>query len=889
VAIHGYAGHEATTTSVEYILNAGYPVFMTEFAASDWGTDQDGLDVEMTAQLERLEVSWLTFQHIPPNFIGSAYTNPAAVYDRVNNAGLSWVPDFGTWPAERGVYGNGGLPRETTGLTGTLRIEAEHFDLGAEGVAYSDADAGNQGGQLRLDSGVDLEVTTDVGGGYNVGWIADGEWLEYTFFVTEPGLHNLRLRVASSTGGAVQAILNGEDKTGEWLLPNTGGSQAWTTVTRQVFLEYGQQKLRLEMPTGGFNLNWIEISPITSGSLVNGAYKLLNRNSALAAEADTANNRVIQNPYTGASNERWNLTHRGAGQYSITSVSNGWSWNTFYDRNDEPLTLAPWGYDGHPDRRFIIVPEDSGFFRILVVDGGLSVEIDGASLTGGEIAQQYVYGGASHQQWAVQAPTAPTFPTGLMAAWGGSDEVPGDYDSDGAVNGRDFLVWQRYFGTNSAEVDGDGNGIVDDGDRQVWASSYGHQAVAAWVQLSWSAVTGATSYNVKRANNAGGPYDTIATGVTSTTFSDTGLVNGNAYYYVVSAVSAGGESLHSSEASPALLHAHLEFDQSSGQSATDATGNGWNGTLVNGPIWAPGIVGNAVDLDGANDYVSLPTGVVSGLTEITIATWVRLDSVSNWARLVDFGTGTTTNMFLAPRSGITGLPVFAITTSGSGGEQRINSSTALTTGVWTHVALTIGGGTGVLYVNGAEVGRNSSMSLTPSSLGLTTQNFIGRSQYSSDPYLNGRVDDFRIYDEALSAIEISGLAVAPLAAMTVASAVVDEISPTEALAVEEAFSVDGQEDSPFILKFPVSGPLARAERQLNPRANWWELGDNMVHNRTSTARCLGHRRYDTLFGTDFSRCHLNRLASDSGPEDQVTAELEFKSLETEVNKCVGQY
>jgi len=121
----------------------------------------------------------------------------------------------------------------------------------------------------------------------------------------------------------------------------------------------------------------------------------------------------------------------------------------------------------------------------------------------------------------------------------------------------------------------------------------------------------------------------------------------------------------------------------------------------------------------------------------------------------DFGTGGTVNMFLTPRSS-SGTARFAITTSGSGGEQRINAPAALPTGAWTHVAVTLGGGLGVLYVNGSEVARNAAMSITPAALGSTTQNWIGRSQYA-DPYLDGAVDGFRVYSRALSASEVSAL------------------------------------------------------------------------------------------------------------------------------------
>ncbi len=64
---------------------------------------------------------------------------------------------------------------------------------------------------------------------------------------------------------------------------------------------------------------------------------------------------------------------------------------------------------------------------------------------------------------------------------------------------------------------------------------------------------------------------------------------------------------------------------------------------------------------------------------------------------------------------------------------------------------------GILYVDGVEVGRNSAMTLRPSSLGSTTQNWIGRSEYSADPFLAGAVDDLRIYNRALSPAEVQTL------------------------------------------------------------------------------------------------------------------------------------
>jgi hypothetical protein len=206
--------------------------------------------------------------------------------------------------------------------------------------------------------------------------------------------------------------------------------------------------------------------------------------------------------------------------------------------------------------------------------------------------------------------------------------------------------------------------------------------------------------------------------------------------------------------------AWLKFDEANGTTAADATGNNWTGTLVGGPTWVAGRLNNAVNLSGTTQYATLPAGVVNGLTDFTIATWVNLNASANWARLFDFGTGTNNYMFLAPKSGA-GKIRFAIRTA-SVNEQIIDGTAALPTGGWQHVAVTLSGSTGTLYVNGVQVGQNTGMTLTPSSLGATTLNYIGKAQFN-DPYLAGAVDDFRILGQALTAQQIAALAAPPAA------------------------------------------------------------------------------------------------------------------------------
>ena len=77
---------------------------------------------------------------------------------------------------------------------------------------------------------------------------------------------------------------------------------------------------------------------------------------------------------------------------------------------------------------------------------------------------------------------------------------------------------------------------------------------------------------------------------------------------------------------------------------------------------------------------------------------------------------------------------------------------------WSLVTVTVSGTAGTLYVNGTPVGANPDITITPASLGTTTQDWIGRSEYAGDPYLDASVDDFNIYNSALSATQVATLA-----------------------------------------------------------------------------------------------------------------------------------
>jgi hypothetical protein len=104
------------------------------------------------------------------------------------------------------------------------------------------------------------------------------------------------------------------------------------------------------------------------------------------------------------------------------------------------------------------------------------------------------------------------------------------------------------------------------------------------------------------------------------------------------------------------------------------------------------------------------------------------------------------------------LAKFAITVSGRMQEQAIEAESAVPTLQWTHVAVVLGPLGTTLCFDGEPVGTSSTVTLRPADLGSTVNNYIGRSQFSDDPYLDGDIDEFRVYGRALSPDEIRALA-----------------------------------------------------------------------------------------------------------------------------------
>ena len=217
----------------------------------------------------------------------------------------------------------------------------------------------------------------------------------------------------------------------------------------------------------------------------------------------------------------------------------------------------------------------------------------------------------------------------------------------------------------------------------------------------------------------------------------------------------------STQAHAALVAAYT-FDETSGTTATDSVrGVTGNATLLNGASFATGQIGNALTLDGTNDYAWANDPVVTGATQLTISAWVYSNSSPNqWASIVKNWGGGAFHFGLNSTTGMLGNYL----NSGVGG--TIQAPSALTLNVWHQVAFTYDGTLHKLYIDGALVqtvssGVPTSLSSAGTTMGIGVKLANGDSTAAasdgSQGYWKGQIDDLAFYDNALTESDITTL------------------------------------------------------------------------------------------------------------------------------------
>jgi len=236
-------------------------------------TDDDGSIVKVELYDNDVKVGELLsepYSFVWQNPSEGMHTLKAVAIDNDNNKGVNTKTIKINIPQ---------TPFENTPYAVPGKIECENFDIGGNGSAYYDTDEGTN---VSPDPGyrdedVDIEVCSDVGGGYNLGFTMAGEWLEYTVDVAHSGTYDIVLRASTDGAGKTVSLTSKGAVLAENVpITNTSGWQEWADITiSDVKLEAGEQVLRLTIGNANYvNLNYmtfiskdipLESIPLTAG------------------------------------------------------------------------------------------------------------------------------------------------------------------------------------------------------------------------------------------------------------------------------------------------------------------------------------------------------------------------------------------------------------------------------------------------------------------------------------------------------------------------------------------------------------------------------------------------------------------------------------------------
>jgi fibronectin type 3 domain-containing protein len=284
-------------------------------------------------------------------------------------------------------------------------------------------------------------------------------------------------------------------------------------------------------------------------------------------------------------------------------------------------------------------------------------------------------------------------------------------------------------------------------------------ASSSEIDLSWGAATdnvGIGGYRIDRCAGVGCTdfSHLVQLNGTGTTYQDTAVSPATSYSYQVRAVDQVGNlgpysnaATATTPAAPSGLVASYGFEEGSGTTVSDVSGNGNTGTIASATWTTAGKFGDALSFNGTSSRVTIPNSSSLQLgAGMTLEAWVDPATVSSAYRdVIEKGNdeyflmGTTDHSSAAGGGGIIG-----------GSYGQVFTSSGLPTSTWSHLAVTYDGSTERLYLNGAmvdSVAHTGTIASSTNALTLGSDPFYGQ-------YFNGLIDEVRIYNKALTATQI---------------------------------------------------------------------------------------------------------------------------------------
>jgi len=225
---------------------------------------------------------------------------------------------------------------------------------------------------------------------------------------------------------------------------------------------------------------------------------------------------------------------------------------------------------------------------------------------------------------------------------------------------------------------------------------------------------------------------------------------------IISFVAALGIGLTNvAEAADPDLVAHWKFDDGSGTTVVDSSGNGNDGTFVGEPQWVAGKLGGALEFDGNSEYVDCGNDEIFGITDaFTLTVWINWRTPTvDWQTVIAKGDNT----WRIARDGGTQAMNFGFTDGGPRGWMSVGTASDVPLNEWHHVAATIDKVEGSkIYLDGVLEATN------PDTDGITTGGtnypvLIGENAQATGRFWVGLIDDIRIYSRVLTDVEILGV------------------------------------------------------------------------------------------------------------------------------------
>ncbi len=619
-----------------------------------------------------------------------------------------------TWFNYMGDYIDEG---NTHQLAGDFNHYADFFTQVRNAGKYATAD--------ELHNVMEAMVGVEYGMQSGIWWgfdgLARGEFCKASFgrrlAYSEDRPHWTAASVYRSPEGKVQAFGGTSERQAN------NSSYRFVSKDRDVYFDgYGpQREYIMELPGGtGYqkgqtnaervvNITWGEdVQPAP----INGRYIIMNKNSmkviSVLKGATNDGAAICQNQYSQKDYQQWDI---------------------------KPVSSRIGG--------------DFSYFTISCARDGKQLDVKNWSLTSG--TDIILYGGdiGSNEQWYFEYAGGGDYyivsrHSNLCLEMVNNSKIESAVVRQAAKNGKEGQKWRILPVWAACETDAPA--------RPATPEAYGHPAS---VELRWNANTekDVAGYMVLRAENrdADAPeWNTIGRKIQGTSFIDNTVEQGIQYLYKIKAIDQSDNISEASEETAGTtdgtktMIARLDFENN----MYDSTVNRFNCSHFKAPAFAEGKTGDyCLNLDGGKDYVQLPYQL-GNMGEMTISTWVKWRGGNKWQRIFDFGNGEDQYMFLTPNNG----SVMRLAMKNGGSEQTLDCNRPELNS-WTHIAVVIGKESVALYVNGKKEAESTDMTIRPADF-KPVLNYIGRSQYTSDPMLCAYIDDFRVYNHALSPAEV---------------------------------------------------------------------------------------------------------------------------------------